>query len=312
MEWGFSNAENHILKLSNSWNYWKFGEISSIGQLDVIRNSGVLKTWFDQDVWKVWGLKPLSEQYGSGFAKILSRNRWSCPENWTYRPNQFVPHQGRLHITAHPRSKGHLLTPALKEIRRTRTQRLLQWHAENGYENTLFTDEKFLPSRNSRTTRTTKFVFKRPLRCILRGQGCSHASYVLVCWQMSHQRVTYLRFCKKELTLVSICIKRTCYKEWCNSMTWPSSVVRNWFSSRIQFLPQSQDDSGVAADESSGNYRRRGLVLGESRPQPPGLKIVGSFGRTWLSRNVITTWTVWRDSSWKQRHRTPSRRCVPR
>jgi hypothetical protein len=40
-----------------------------------------------------------------------------------------------LHMSAHPRSKGHLLTPALKEIRPTRTKRLLQWHAENGHEN---------------------------------------------------------------------------------------------------------------------------------------------------------------------------------
>jgi hypothetical protein len=36
------------------------------------------------------------------------------------------------HIRAHRRSKGHLLTRALKEIRRTRAERLLQWHAENG------------------------------------------------------------------------------------------------------------------------------------------------------------------------------------
>ena len=48
-----------------------------------------------------------------------------------------------LHVTAHHRSKGHLLTPALKEIRRTRAERLLQWHAENEHENILFTDEKF-------------------------------------------------------------------------------------------------------------------------------------------------------------------------
>jgi len=46
-------------------------------------------------------------------------------------------------MRAHLRSKGHLLAPALKEIRRTRTQRLLQWHAENRHENILFTDEKF-------------------------------------------------------------------------------------------------------------------------------------------------------------------------
>jgi hypothetical protein len=30
----------------------------------------------------------------------------------------------------------------LKDIIRTRAERLLQWHAENGHENILFTDEK--------------------------------------------------------------------------------------------------------------------------------------------------------------------------
>jgi hypothetical protein len=46
-------------------------------------------------------------------------------------------------MTAHLRSKGHLLTPALKEIRPTRAERLFQWHAEYEQENILFTDEKF-------------------------------------------------------------------------------------------------------------------------------------------------------------------------
>ena len=44
-------------------------------------------------------------------------------------------------MRAHFCSKGHFLIPALKEIRRTRAKRLLQWHAENGHEN-IFTDEK--------------------------------------------------------------------------------------------------------------------------------------------------------------------------
>jgi hypothetical protein len=48
-----------------------------------------------------------------------------------------------LHMRAHLRSKGDLLTSALKEIRRTRAERLLQWHNENGHKNILFTDEKF-------------------------------------------------------------------------------------------------------------------------------------------------------------------------
>jgi hypothetical protein len=48
-----------------------------------------------------------------------------------------------LHMRVHLRSKGHLPTPALKEIRRIRAERLLQWHAENRHENILFTDKKF-------------------------------------------------------------------------------------------------------------------------------------------------------------------------
>jgi len=47
-----------------------------------------------------------------------------------------------LHMRYYRRSKGHLLTPALKEIRLTRVELLLQWYAENGHENILFTDEK--------------------------------------------------------------------------------------------------------------------------------------------------------------------------
>ena len=46
-------------------------------------------------------------------------------------------------MRAHLRSKGHLLTLALKYIRWTRAERLLQWHTENGHENILFMDEKF-------------------------------------------------------------------------------------------------------------------------------------------------------------------------
>jgi hypothetical protein len=47
-----------------------------------------------------------------------------------------------LHVRAHLCSKEHLLAPALKEIRRTRAKRLLQWHTENRHEN-IFMDEKF-------------------------------------------------------------------------------------------------------------------------------------------------------------------------
>jgi hypothetical protein len=46
------------------------------------------------------------------------------------------------HVTVHYLSKGHILTPALKVIRWTRADCLLQWHTENRHKNIFFMDEK--------------------------------------------------------------------------------------------------------------------------------------------------------------------------
>jgi hypothetical protein len=77
----FTNAENQILIFLNSWNHWKFREILSIGQLNVIRISGVLKTGLSQDAWGLRGQRPLSNQCGSRFTEICSKNRIPCPES---------------------------------------------------------------------------------------------------------------------------------------------------------------------------------------------------------------------------------------
>jgi hypothetical protein len=47
-----------------------------------------------------------------------------------------------LHMKAHLHSKGHLLTPALKDIIWTRAEHLFQWHAKNVHKNILSMDEK--------------------------------------------------------------------------------------------------------------------------------------------------------------------------
>jgi hypothetical protein len=78
-------------------------------------------------------------------------------------------------MKGHHRSKGHLLTTALKGIRRTRAEGLLQWHAKNGHD-IHFTDEKI----ESSTTTRTRFMLKRPLRCVPRVQRGHHPSYVTV------------------------------------------------------------------------------------------------------------------------------------
>jgi len=121
-----------------------------------------------------------------------------------------------LHMRAHPCSKGRILTRALKAIRRSRTERLLQWHAENGYENILFTDEKIFtiqeqynPQNNKICAQTSREVKEN----VPRVQGGHHPSYIMILWEVSHQGVSRLHFCKKWVKLVSESIKRTCYKE---------------------------------------------------------------------------------------------------
>jgi len=76
-----------------------------------------------------------------------------------------------LHTRAHLRSNRHLLTRALKEIRRTRAQRLLQWHAENGHENILFMDEKFFTIEEQCNNQNNKICAQTSLEVHSEGAG---------------------------------------------------------------------------------------------------------------------------------------------
>ena len=100
-------------------------------------------------------------------------------------------------MTAHLRSNGHLLTPALKEIRRTRANRLLQWHAENGHGNILFTDEKIFTIAEQYNNQYNKIYAQTSLEVRSEGAGGHHPSYIMAWWGVSHQGVTPLHFCEK-------------------------------------------------------------------------------------------------------------------
>ena len=76
-----------------------------------------------------------------------------------------------LHMRAHLRSKGHLLTPALKEIRQTRAERLLQWHAENGHEKILFMDEIFFTIEEQHNNQNNKIYAPTSLEVHSEGAG---------------------------------------------------------------------------------------------------------------------------------------------
>jgi hypothetical protein len=86
-------------------------------------------------------------------------------------------------VTAHLPSKGNLLTPALKEIQRTRAKCLLQWHAENGQENILFMDKKIFSIEKQYNNQYNKIYAQTSLEVSSVGVGEHHASYVMVWWR---------------------------------------------------------------------------------------------------------------------------------
>jgi len=101
---------------------------------------------------------------------------------------------------ADQRLKGHLLTPTLKEIQQARTERLLQWRAENRHGNILFTGEKFFTieeqysRQNDKIYAQTSREAKEKFPNVQRGHH-SFLHHGLV--GVSHQGVTTLHFCKK-------------------------------------------------------------------------------------------------------------------
>ena len=116
-------------------------------------------------------------------------------------------------MRAHRRSKGHLLTPAMKKVRRTRVERLLQWHVEHGYENIFFTDEKIFTIEKKYNNQNNKIYAQtsNELRFEGTGRPSPFPRHGLVGGVPSG--VTHLHFCEKGVKLVPECINRTCYKE---------------------------------------------------------------------------------------------------
>jgi hypothetical protein len=87
-----------------------------------------------------------------------------------------------LHLRAHLHSKAYLLTPALKEIQRTRAKCLLQWHAENGHKNILVTGEKSFNIEEQYNNQNNKIYVQMSIEVCSEGAGGYHPSYVMVWW----------------------------------------------------------------------------------------------------------------------------------
>ena len=85
-------------------------------------------------------------------------------------------------MRVHLRSEGHLLTPALKEIRRTRANCPLQWHAENRHENILFMHEKIFTIQEQYNNQYNNIHAQTSLEVWSEGAGGHHPSHVTVWW----------------------------------------------------------------------------------------------------------------------------------
>jgi hypothetical protein len=85
-----------------------------------------------------------------------------------------------LHRRVHLCSKGHLLTLALKEIRRTRAKYLFQWHTENRHENIVFKDKKIFTIKQQYNNQYNKIYASKSLEVRSQGAGGHHPSYVMV------------------------------------------------------------------------------------------------------------------------------------
>ena len=104
------------------------------------------------------------------------------------------PIRDELHMRAYRRLNGHLLTPAVKEVRQTRTEPRMDTKTSSSWA------RKPSPLRSSTSTRMTRFMLKHPLRRRRRFQGCREAITLAMSWfggGCPFRGMTPLYFCEK-------------------------------------------------------------------------------------------------------------------
>jgi len=218
-----------------------------------------------------------------------------------------------LHMRAHLRSKERLLNSCFEGDLTDKSRASLpvaRW--ERARKRPLHRREIFYLRGSSIIARTTRFMLWRPLRGILRVQGCHRPSYVMIWWDLSHQGVTHLHFCKKGVKTGARVYQEDVLQGVVKQLNVTIFSGQEWVFQQDSFPAQKPRRlrigcGGTFRPLSSPKISPRGV-----QTSTPGTINCGLFWRTWLAKSVTTTWTVWRDPSWKQRKRSPWRRCAPR
>ena len=279
--------KNHILKFSNSWNHWKFSRNFVYRAIERYK--------------ELWGVE---DRARSGRPESV-RERIRRNPLWKQKIMS-----RELNISAQsPRASSGTIYTWERNYAERDTILLLLLRKSDGQEQSVSfsgtprTDTKtpssqtrnFSPSRSSITTRTTRCMLKRPLRCILSVQECRNPSYVVVWWEVSHQGVTHLNFCKKGVKLVP------------NQEDVLHGVVKHvnmtLFNGQVWVFQQDpvpaqkprriRSGCGGKFRPLSAPWIGRRLV----QTSTAGTVSCGLFWRTWLAKSFTTTWIAWRAPS---------------
>ena len=215
------------------------------------------------------------KQYGNGFAEIRSGNRRSCPA--ALKTEDHVPKAEHIDPI-----KSCLIRDDLHAQRDTSL--LLLWRKSDGQEQSVSSSgtprtgkktsssrtRKFSPS-SSITTRKTRFMLKHPLRCVLRVQGCHHPFYVMVWWGGVHQGVTPFHFCEKGVKTGTRVYQEDVLQGVVKPLNATVFIGQKWVFQQKSTSAHKARRLRSGCGKRSGLYQRRGLALGESRLQIPGL-----------------------------------------
>ena len=195
-------------------------------------------------------------------------------------------------MRAHLRSKGHILTPALKEIRRIRAERLLQWHAKNGHENILFTDKKLFTIEEQYNNQNNKICAQTSHEVHSEGAGMPSPflRHGLIGGAPSagdtssflqERGETGVRVYQQDvLQGVMKQVNMTLFSghEW----VFQQDPVPAQKPRRLRSCC-----GGMFRPLSAARIGPRGV-----QTSTPGTENCGLFWRTWLVKSVTTTWTV--------------------
>ena len=142
-----------------------------------------------------------------------------------------------------------------------------QWHAENGHENIIFTDEKFFTTEDQYSNQNNNIYIQTSLE--VRSENIGLSSPFLrhgLVWDVPSVGDTSSFFQEKGEIGVRVYQEDVFYgvvKQF--DMTLFSG--QEWVFKQDSVPAQNQDESGVTVEELSGLYQHRGLALGESRLQ---------------------------------------------